>query len=50
MKGTDLYDIKNIEFKINKNEIICSDNKVKARIIRKIPNYIIAICEEKSEE
>ena len=50
MKGTNLNNIKNVEFTINKNEIICSDKNVKVKIINIINNYIIAICEEYKNE
>lgn len=50
MKGTNLNSIKNIEFTIDKSNILCSDNKIQAKLIDILPNYIIAICEEKNED
>ena len=47
MKGENLDNIKNIEFKIENDIVACSDKNVIAKIIRNIDNYIIAICEKK---
>lgn len=47
MKGKDLSNIKNIEFKIDKENITCNDRNVELKLIKIIPNYIIAICESK---
>lgn len=46
MKGTNLNNIKNIEFSIN-NNITCGDPNVNIKLIKDIDNYIIAICTKK---
>lgn len=43
--GTNLNNIKKVEFIISKNLIKCSDNKFSCQLIYDIDNYIIAICE-----
>ena len=45
MLGEDLSNIKNVEFTIKNNNIICSDPMAKFKIINNIYGYIIAICE-----
>jgi len=47
MRGTNLFDIKNIEFVIDGENIICNDENVNLKLIKDIENYIIAICMEK---
>jgi len=44
MKGTNLNNIKNIEFTIKNNKIKCSDKTVNLKLIKYIENYVIAIC------
>lgn len=46
MRGENLNNIKNIEFEIKHNKIICSDKTVELKLIKSINNYIIAFCEE----
>ena len=49
MQGTNLFNMKKINFNINKNTITSSDNKIKIKINYEIPNYIITIIEEIEE-
>ena len=46
MLGTNLSNIKKIEFFISNKKIICSDKSIDAKLNYDIPNYIIAICEQ----
>ena len=46
MKGTNLDEIKNVEFTIANNIVICSDKNVSAYLKNDIEDYIIAICEK----
>ena len=47
MKGTNLNNIKNVEFNIKDNKINCSDKNVKVGFINEIKDYKIAYCIEK---
>lgn len=42
--GTNLNNIKNVEFIIKNNKVVCSDSKVKLSLIYDIPGYIVSIC------
>lgn len=46
MLGTDLSNIKNIEFIITDNNIICSNNNLNINLLYNIEDYIVAIIEE----
>ena len=46
-KGLSLKNIKDVEFIIDNEKILCSDNTVEGKIITDIKNYIIALVEEK---
>lgn len=49
MKGTNLNNIKSIEFNItNYNDISCNDNSVSIKLIDDLDGYVIAICEKKN--
>lgn len=48
MNGFKLADINNVVFIITKKKIICSDSKVKCKLIYH-KNYIVAICEKASK-
>lgn len=45
--GTDLSNIKNVEFDIKNKLIKCNDDNFSFKLIYDINNYIIAICEKK---
>ena len=41
--GTDLYNLKSVEFKINNGQVFCSDNKVEVKLLNNIEGYVGAI-------
>lgn len=47
MKGNNLNNIKNVEFNIINNNVICSDKNVSAYFINDLKDYVIAVCEKK---
>lgn len=47
MKGSNLNMIKDVEFTINDDIVICSDKNVSAYFINDMHDYVIAICENK---
>lgn len=48
MKGSNLNNIKDVEFLLMHNQFKCSDNQVLIKIIPKITDYTISICQKKS--
>lgn len=48
MKGTDLSNLKEVEFTIHNNKVICSDKDVTASTSFEIDNYVYSICQEKN--
>lgn len=46
-KGINLKSMLKVEFTINDDEVICSDESVNIRFINDIEGYYIALCEEK---
>mgnify|MGYP002627143101 CR=1 FL=1 len=44
MLGTNLYNIKDVEFNINDSNITCSDKNIHCNVYYTIKGYIIAIC------
>lgn len=47
MQGTNLDNLKSVEFTIKDNKIKCSDKNVYMNLKSDIKNYVIAICEKK---
>ena len=45
--GTNLNNIRNVEFNIKKNTIQCSDKNFNFKLLYPIDNYVIAVCKKK---
>ena len=48
MLGTNLDNLKSVEFSINKNKVTCSDNSIIAKINYSVDEYIISIVEKRN--
>ena len=48
MIGTGIKDFKSLEFVIQKNRVLCSNQTLNIKLIHKIPNYVIAVIESKN--